>query len=131
MEQLFLLFIIPTWLVLSKNFDLNLNDSDSVITLSGSSLQNWDRLSDVFEWQSLYSIKLYISMTTSKFIGLSACVLFISLMQSGNSEESLKTASLLFLSESSPALTTIIVPPTSIYASLQSQKLDGSIEVLT
>ena len=131
MEQLFLLFIIPTWLVLSKNFDLNLNDSDSVITLSGSSLKNWDRLSDVFEWQSLYSIKLYISMTTSKFFALSACVLFISLMQSGNSEKSLKTASLLFLSESSPALTTIIVPPTSIYASLQSQKLDGSIEVLT
>ena len=31
-------FTIPALLVLSKNFDLNLNDSDSVIALFGSCL---------------------------------------------------------------------------------------------
>ena len=35
-----IVFIIPALLILSKNFDLNLNDSDSVITLFGSSPQN-------------------------------------------------------------------------------------------
>ena len=33
-------FIIPSLLVFSNNFHLNLNDSDFVITLPGSSLQN-------------------------------------------------------------------------------------------
>ena len=42
-------FIIPALLVLSKNFDLNVIDSDFVITLFGSFLQNWYKLPDVFE----------------------------------------------------------------------------------
>ena len=33
-------FIIPALLVLSKNFDLNLDDSESIIILFGSSLRN-------------------------------------------------------------------------------------------
>ena len=33
-------YIISSLLVLSKNFDLNINDSDSVVTLFGSSLKN-------------------------------------------------------------------------------------------
>ena len=66
------LFTIPTLLVLFKNFDLDLNDSDYVISLSfGLSLQNWYKLSDVFENFSLYSVKLYIGITTSKYFALS------------------------------------------------------------
>lgn len=34
-------FIIPSGLVLSKNFDLNVNDSHSVIVVCHLSLENW------------------------------------------------------------------------------------------
>ena len=42
-------FIIPALLVLSQNFDLNLNGSDSVKTLFGSSLQYYHKRPNVFE----------------------------------------------------------------------------------
>ena len=42
-------FIVSALLVLFKDLDLNLNDSESVIEVSGSSLQNWYKLLDYFE----------------------------------------------------------------------------------
>ena len=42
-------FILASLLVLSKNFDLNLNGSDSVIKLFGSTLKNLYKLPGVFE----------------------------------------------------------------------------------
>ena len=41
-------FIIPALLVLSENFDVNLNDSGPAITLFGISLQNWYKYPDIF-----------------------------------------------------------------------------------
>ena len=42
-------FIIPSFLVIFKNYNLNLNDLNSVITLFGSSLQNWYKVQGVSE----------------------------------------------------------------------------------
>ena len=47
-------FIIPALLVLSKNFDLNLDDSESIIILFGSSLRNWYKFPDVFEFIAIF-----------------------------------------------------------------------------
>ena len=41
-------FIMPSLLEFSKNFHLNFKNSDSVITLFGSSLRNLCKLPDVF-----------------------------------------------------------------------------------
>ena len=35
--------------VISKNIDLDLNDSESFVGFFGSSLQNWSKLQDVLE----------------------------------------------------------------------------------
>ena len=77
----------------------------------------------------LYSIKLYISITISRFSTLFIWALFNSLMQSVNSAQCLNITCLLFLSASivgsiAPCLTNVIVPFTNIYVSLQSQRLD-------
>ena len=40
-EKFLCVFIIPSGLVLSKNFDLNVNDSHSVIVVCHLSLENW------------------------------------------------------------------------------------------
>ena len=42
-------FIVPTSLVLVKNLDLNLNDSESVTILFGPFLQNWYKLQYAFQ----------------------------------------------------------------------------------
>ena len=40
---------VPQWLVLSKSFDLNLNESESAILLFGSPLQYYHTVPDVLE----------------------------------------------------------------------------------
>ena len=61
-------------------FTLSLKDLEAVlVSLSGShgsSLRSCNKLSDVFEWFSLYSMRLYISITTWGSFGLSICGLF-------------------------------------------------------
>ena len=67
----------------------------------------------------VYSIKLYIGITTSMSLALSICVLFISLMQSVNGAQFLNTTSLFPLFGLSLACAAIyIVPLTGIDASL-------------
>ena len=65
---------------------------------------------------------LYIGITTSMLLALTFCVFFISLMQSVNGAQFLNTTSislLLFATAGPTALfETVIVPLTSIYASL-------------
>ena len=80
-------------------------------------------------------LKLYLSITTSRSVAFSTCVLFISLIQSVNSAQFLNNTCLSFLSAYlavvvALATTTIILLLTSIYASIQSLRLDISIEVL-
>ena len=68
-----------------------------------------------------YSIKLYIGITTSMFLALSTCVLFVSLMQSVNGAQFSNITFLLklFAAAHSAALFALdIVPLTSIYVSL-------------
>ena len=60
----------------------------------------------------LFSIKLYIGIITSIYLVLSICVLFISLMQSVNA------AQLFGFAAGSGTGAIVIVPLTSIYASL-------------
>ena len=91
-------FIIPALLVLSKNLDLNFNDSEFVIVACGSSLQNWYKPPDVFDKLSLYFLKLYFGITASRYFALSTCVSFILVMQLVNGPNFLNTACLLFLS---------------------------------
>ena len=43
------LFRVPTLLVLFKNLDLNLNNTEFVIGSFSTSLQTWHRLSNAFE----------------------------------------------------------------------------------
>ena len=69
------------------------------------------------------SNKLYIGTTISRSSELSTSALFILLMQLVNGVQFLKTTSLLFLSStiasaSVPCPTTVIIPSTSIYASI-------------
>ena len=64
-------------------------------------------------------------------LALFICVLFISLLQSVNGAQFLNTIFLLILFGLSPACAAIdIVPLASIYASLQSHRLDLNIELL-
>ena len=79
------------------------------------------KLSDDFFNNYRYSIKLYIDIITSVSLALSACVLFISLMQSVNGAQFLNMTFLLVLFAAAPATelpATDIVPLKSIYASL-------------
>ena len=109
-------FKIPASLVLSKNLYLSVNDSES--------LQNWHRLLDVFEKLSFCSIKLYISITTSRYVALSNCVLFISPIQLVKGAKFLSTTCLSFLpvwfaALVAPTPTTVMFPLiTSIHALL-------------
>ena len=116
---------LPTiWPVI---FCLNLNESVLSGKLSiaptpvkvGSSLI-YHKLQDVFNELSLYFIKLYIGITTSTFLALSICVLYISLMQSVNKEKKLNITFLLLLPGSAAAanVAAVIVPFASIYASI-------------
>ena len=70
-------------------------------------------------------------MITSMCLALSICVLFVSLMQSVNRAQFLNNIFLLALFGLSPTYSVIdVFPLTSIYASLNSRKIDLSIEVL-
>ena len=70
-------------------------------------------------------------MITSVCLALSICVLFVSLMQSVNRAQFLNNIFLLALFGLSPTYSVIdVFPLTSIYASLNSRKIDLSIEVL-
>ena len=75
--------------------------------------------------------RLYIGITTSMSLALSICVLFISLLQSVNEAQLLNRTSLLTWFGLSPACGVfVVVPLTTIYASLKSHKLDFSCEVI-
>ena len=69
---------------------------------------------------SLYSIKLYVGISTSVSLALSIFALFISLIQSVNGAQFLNTTSLpaLIAGAGAATHTTVIVPLTNIYASL-------------
>ena len=70
-------------------------------------------------------------MITSMCLALSICVLFVSLMQSVNRAQFLHNIFLLALFGLSPIYSVIdVFPLTSIYTSLNSRKIDLSIEVL-
>ena len=74
---------------------------------------------------SVYSIKLYIEITTSMSWALPVCVLFTLLMQSVNEEQFLNSTFLLALYAAAPAgivFEIIIVSLICLYASLQSYK---------
>ena len=80
-----------------------------------------------------YSIKFYINIKTLMSLAWSVCVLFMCLLQSVSREQFLNTTSLLLLFGFTVGGNTgviVIVPLTSIYASLQWYKLYFSIEVL-
>ena len=64
-------FTVPSLPVLFVNLNLNLNYSESLILLFGSPLQYCHKRPDVFEQLSVYSIKLYISITISESLTLS------------------------------------------------------------
>ena len=81
--------------------------------------QYFHKLPDVFKQLSLYSIKLYIEITTSMSLALSISVLFFLFMQPLFAAQflNINCLSLLFLAASAPAVfATDIVPLTSIYA---------------
>ena len=70
-------------------------------------------------------------MITGMCLALSICVLFVSLMQSVNRAQFLNNIFLLALFGLSPTYSVVgVVPVTSIYASLNSRKIDLSIELL-
>ena len=104
--------------------------------LLGYSLDIFVKLSDIFEYLSLYSIKLYIRFTISISLAISISVLFISVLQLIKGAQSLNITT-LFLSSaclaanncaavvgaagsgSAPPSPVInILPLTSIYGSL-------------
>ena len=63
-------------------------------------------------------------------LALSICVLFISLMQLVNGAKFLNYTCLLLFPSPTANAATVIVPLTSIYASLESRKRYLNIEVL-
>ena len=83
---------MPLLSIKSVTFYLNLNaallprklTAAPALVKVGLSLYYCHKLPDVFELLSLYSIKLYISITTSVSLTLSISVLFNSFMQSVN-----------------------------------------------
>ena len=81
---------------------------------------------------SLYSIKLYIGITMSICLGLSICVLFISLMELVNKAQFLVIILfVLFASAPTDAVfRTVIVVLASIYESLDVHIPNINIEVL-
>ena len=95
-----------------------------------SSLWYGHKLPDAFEQLSLYSIKLCISITTSMYLALSICVLFILLMQLVNGAQFLNTTYISLFPLPFANASTVIVPLTRIHTSLYSHKLDLNIEVL-
>ena len=77
-------------------------------------------------------ILLYTGITISISLVLSTCLLFISLMQLVNGAQLLNITLSLVLFAAAPAaavLLTVLFPLASIYASLQSHKLDFNILV--
>ena len=90
---------------------------------SGLSLLYSHKLPDVLEKLLLYSIKLYIDITTSRSLGLSSCVLNISFIPSANRAHFLNITCLLFLSAAvaasyAPCPTIGIAPLISIHPSM-------------
>ena len=77
-------FAIPALLVLSVILDLNLNGLEFVMLSPASSLQYCHKLADIFALLLLYSNKLYIGITISRFSTLSTSALFILPMQLRN-----------------------------------------------
>ena len=87
--------------------------------IAGSSLEDCHKLPDVFEWLLLYSIKLYIGITTSMPMALSTCITFILLMQLVNGAKIISFLLVLFAYEGTAAVFWIfIVVLTRILASL-------------
>ena len=87
----------------------------------GSSLQYCHKVRDVFEWLSLYSIKLYVGITKSVSWASSTYILFILLMQLVNGAQFLNINFLLVLLFGrlwAAVFLTFIVLLTSIYALL-------------
>ena len=77
------------------------------------SLQRFHKLPDFSELLLLYSIKLYIGITTWVFLALSTCELFVSFMESVNGVQFLNIKFLLLLFAAAPApavFATDIVP---------------------
>ena len=81
--------VVPALLVLYKNLDLNLNDLESVMSSSGSSLKYYHKLPDVFA---------YLYIVTSRSLELSTCMILISHIQSVNYTQFLNITCLLFMS---------------------------------
>ena len=123
-------FFVPLFPVWSVNFILGSNESLVALALVKSAiaplataatfLQNCHKIPDVFEELSLYSIKLYIGITTLIYWASSICVLLILLMQVVNGAQFLNITflSTSFGAPAVPVFETVIVPLTSIYASL-------------
>ena len=65
----------------------------------------------------LYSIKLYIGITTSMYLAMSICELFILLIKVVNGAQLLNTTFIPLLPPPADTSATVIVPLTSIYAS--------------
>ena len=78
-----LLFPVPPAIFVLKLNDalLLLSVGKSTLSKYGLSLYYCHKLPDVFEYLSLYFIKLYIGISMSMSLALSICALFISLMQ--------------------------------------------------
>ena len=60
-------FIIPAVLVLFKNLDLNSNDLQPVIKFLGSSLQNWYKLPDGFEYLAQFYYIIHLLLLQQQF----------------------------------------------------------------
>ena len=121
--------VLPSAGILLAILALNLNDSQSAMLSLGSSLWYCQKLPDIFCKLPLYFIRFYIGITTSRSFTLYARVLFILVMQSMNGGKIVNFTS-LFLSPAlciagfSTASVIVIIPFTSTYASLKSQRLE-------
>ena len=99
---------------------LDLNDSEFFkAVLSRLSLKNFHKLPDVCEKLWIYSIKLYIGITTSRSLALSTRALFISPMQSVNGEQLLNTTPSFLSPTSLAAAQQLLVLQQLLYFPLQ------------
>ena len=87
-------YFVPATLVLPVNFDLNLNDSESIIVLLDKSLRNLHNVFVVYEKLSPYSIRLCITITTLIRLALCTGLFFISPIEVSNQD---RTSLLLLL----------------------------------
>ena len=82
------------------------------------SLQYCHKLADVSKSLLLYFIKLYIDITTSIYLAILLCALFISLMQSVKGAQFLNVITFLSPFFATTVFGAVIVPSKSIYTSL-------------